>query len=132
MTLYAAEMITVTTDKKKSFSFMEIVMAALILALAVAGIISTFITARGMIKRSETRLGALNVARSKISGLYSEVNASSWCCVTSGLSGSYSGITNQSFPPRQYNWSYEVQPPAVTCGEEPYRIVNFTVNFSGS
>lgn len=70
---------------RKGLSLVEILIAMLILAIAAAGLFSSFVAANKFISRSKRRLAAVNLARHLNEQLYKDVTASTWIDATSNL-----------------------------------------------
>ena len=64
--------------KKKGLSLVEILIAMLILAIAAAGLFSSFVAANRFISRSKRRLAAVNLARQINEDLFKYVKADDW------------------------------------------------------
>ncbi|MBN2120071.1 MAG: hypothetical protein JW734_03315 [Candidatus Omnitrophica bacterium] len=63
---------------KKSLTFMEIVVSAMILASALAGLLASFVAVRRAVLRTDTRLAAYNLARQVLEDLYKDVDQATW------------------------------------------------------
>ncbi len=58
---------------RKSFTFLEILISALILAVAVGGLLSSFVASRKIVRDSQTRLRTANLERRALARLYAKV-----------------------------------------------------------
>ncbi len=97
-------------NTKKSLSFLEILVSALILALTLSALLTTFVSVRKSIARSNERLGAFNLARRKLENLYRYVNASVWDQSGKELSSNFSqtSTTVNLYPNISYSINYTV------------------------
>ncbi|RLJ09806.1 MAG: hypothetical protein DRP15_02350 [Candidatus Aenigmatarchaeota archaeon] len=93
---------------KKSLTLLEILVSALLVATALAGILASFVSVRKAVLRGNKRLAAFNIARGILEGLYKEVREDTWN--TGRLSDSHTESGNISLPPENitYNWDYVV------------------------
>lgn len=64
--------------RKKSFTLIEILVGALILALAFGGIFAGFIAVRKYVSHSNERLIAANLTRTILKNLYSQLGEDNW------------------------------------------------------
>jgi len=115
---------------KKSLSFLEILVSALILALSLTALLATFVSVRKSIARSNERLGAFNLARQKLESLYHNVNASIWNQTGNGLSSGFSEASTVSnlYPNITYSINYTVSDvPINTTDNFDYRKVTLNV-----
>ncbi|MCF7874155.1 MAG: prepilin-type N-terminal cleavage/methylation domain-containing protein [Candidatus Omnitrophica bacterium] len=117
---------------KKAISLLEVLVAAIVLALVAGGLISTFLTVRKYIRHAKERSTATALSYSHVKTLYEDVRADSW------NTGSLSNGLNQSLPVGGQNWSsidninyqsantkYKVD----NVGGQPYREVTITVEY---
>ena len=63
---------------KKSFTLMEVVVGAIILALVFGGLIAALVGARSYVKRADKRLISVNLIRKGFDELYPVVRADTW------------------------------------------------------
>ena len=110
---------------KKSLTFLEILISALILATALGGILASFVSVRRAILRSNKRLAAFNIDRGVLEDLYKEVREDTWN--TGRLSPNHTESGSIQLPPENisYDWNYGV---SSLSGKE-YRKVTVTVTF---
>ena len=57
---------------KKSFTFLEILVSALILAVGVAGLLVSFVASRKAVRNSQIRLDVANLERKALDKLYAK------------------------------------------------------------
>ena len=74
---------------KKSFTLMEVVVGAIILALVFGGLIAALVGARSYVKRADKRLISVNLIRKSFDELYPEVRADTWDDSTPGSNPLY-------------------------------------------
>ncbi len=123
-----ANRIVNTKKKKRAFTFLEILIAAMLLSIAVVGVLATFLSVRGMINRSQKRLISLNVATYTLSRLSKDVNAVSGVVGTDRLAvgNTDSGTQTLHYPSYTFDWDYTV---SAAPGGYNYKIVEFTVEY---
>ncbi|RKY44884.1 MAG: hypothetical protein DRP80_00815 [Candidatus Omnitrophota bacterium] len=111
---------------KKSLTFLEILVSALILATALGGVLASFVSVRKAVLRSDKRLAAFNIARGILEDLYKEVREDTWD--TGRLNPGYTENGTIQLPPENitYNWDYAVNPVG---GRDYYRQVIVNVRF---
>jgi len=112
---------------KKSFTLIEVLAAALIVAVTFAGLIASFNASRVYIIRSSKRLLAANLARSKLNELNSEVRADTWEDPDNMLAPTGPSVSH-SFGGGDYQGTYIVETVNVG-GDEGYRKVTMTINY---
>lgn len=88
---------------KKGFSLAEILISALILVIAAAGVFTSFIAANRYVNMSKRRMAAVNLARQVSERLYTRVSADTWTNSLSNLlacsdNGATPGIDNTDYP----------------------------------
>lgn len=118
--------------RKKSLSFLEILVSAIILATCIAGLLASFVVVRKAVLRSDKRLAAYNLARQQVEVLYPEVREDTWD--TGALQEPFtSSWTTVTLPPENIDFKrqYTVSAPAGAgaCASCEHRQVNVTVEF---
>ena len=110
---------------KKSLTFLEILVSALLVATALVGILASFVSVRRVILRSNKRLAAFNIARGVLEDLCREVREDTWN--TGRLSNNHSEQGQIILPPENisYNWDYTVS----SVDGHDYREVTVNVSF---
>lgn len=126
---------------KKAITLVEIIVSAMLLASALAGIVATFVSTRRMVGRGTERVTAANLAREKLNGLYAAVRADEWNAATNDYINANDlneGVTNTDnivVDNITYSVSYDVQNsamaiPGITPAENyKYKVANLTVDF---
>ena len=117
--------------RRKSFSLLELLVAAIILVITLAGLLSTFVAARRAVVRSSRRVATFNIARRTLENLYQAVDASTWDSGALSV-GNDVGSGSLSLPPENivYSWSYDVVD--LTAGGHDYRQVDLTITYPDS
>jgi type II secretory pathway pseudopilin PulG len=77
---------------KKAISLVEIMVASILLAAVLAGLLASFVSVRRYVARANSRLDAANLARGSLNSLSTDVRADTWN-TTGNLSAGY---TNQN------------------------------------
>ena len=110
---------------KKSLTFLEILVSALLVAIALAGILASFVSVRKAVLRGDKRLAAFNIARGILEDLYKEVREDTWN--TGRLSDGHTESGKISLPPENitYKWGYRVN----SRKSHDYRRVEVWVRF---
>jgi type II secretory pathway pseudopilin PulG len=109
---------------RKGITFVEIIVSAIILATAIAGIMATFIATRRMVTKGTERVTAVNLIREKLDSLYQDVRADYWEYGGGELDPGDTNV-NESLAGVAYDGSYSV---AEVTGRD-YRSVTMTLNF---
>jgi prepilin-type N-terminal cleavage/methylation domain-containing protein len=93
---------------KKGFSLIEIIVAAIIMAMTIGGIFSVFSGGNRFVLRASRRLAAVNVAQAEIENRRIEVRYDTWN--TGGLAPTdwtaYSGPL--TLPPQAYRYKIDI------------------------
>ena len=120
--------------KKKSLSFMEIIVSAVILSMSIVALLGTFVSVRKIMARSNRRLAAVNVARDVLNRLWLEVREDTWNLSSNGLypaTNHSTSYNNTQIGESQYTATYDVSNiTSATSGAQAYRKVKVTVNYS--
>lgn len=119
-----------TASTKKSLSFLEILVSALILTLSLTALLTTFVSVRKSIARSNERLSAFNLARQKLESLYHDVNASVWDQTGHRLSSGFNETSTATnlYPNIDYNITYTVSDVPINATDNfDYRNVTLNV-----
>lgn len=99
----------VDTGKKRSFSLLEVLIGAVIIAISLGGLLSVFVGSRKYIRQSQKRLGAYNVGRQVLDDLRGSVAASNWDAGNSPLApGTYPNYKTVTLEGIKYIVDYEV------------------------
>lgn len=124
---------------KKAITLVEIIVSAMLLASALAGIVATFVSTRRMVGRGTERVTAANLAREKLNGLYSSVRADQWEPSSFndylGSSELNEGVTHSSSVTVDnvvYDIDYDVadgHPLPGGGGNYDYKVANLSVEF---
>ena len=109
---------------RKGITFVEIIVSAIILATAIAGIMATFIATRRMVTKGTERVTAANLVREKLDSLYQAVRADHWNLGIGDLDPGYDH-TNDYVAGVAYQGNCTV---ANVAGYD-YRRVTMTVDF---
>ncbi|MBN3039716.1 MAG: type II secretion system protein [Candidatus Omnitrophica bacterium] len=64
--------------KKKSFTLVEVLVGAIILAVSFGGLFAAFVAARAYVDHADQRLVSINLARRFLEDLYDGVGADKW------------------------------------------------------
>jgi prepilin-type N-terminal cleavage/methylation domain-containing protein len=93
---------------KTGLSLVEILIAMLILAIAAAGLFSSFVAANRFVSRSKRRMAAINFSRQISEELYKKVQADTWNISANNLLACPDKepngiINNNDYPCAKYN-----------------------------
>ena len=122
---------------KYGFSLVEVIVAALILALTVGGILFIFSTEKGVVSRTGRKVQAMDFARQTLERLKNEVSAETWP-VGGDLGQVGVATTDPILPGETYNEfrdkfnatrSYIVTDVNPDGGEVDYKSVTVTVGW---
>ncbi len=96
--------------KRKSFSLLEVLIGAVIIAISLGGLLAVFVGSRKYIRQSQKRLGAFNVARQVLDDLRGSVAASSWKSTTGSplVPGAYPNYKTVNMEGIAYTVDYEI------------------------
>jgi type II secretory pathway pseudopilin PulG len=67
---------------KKAITLVEIMVASILLAAVLAGLLASFVSVRKYVSRANTRLDAANLAGGSLAALSVDVRADQWNCTT--------------------------------------------------
>jgi len=109
---------------RKAITFVEIIVSAVILATAIAGIMATFISTRRIVTKGTERVAAANLIRERLDSLAQEVRADTWDDAAGALRNGASDSAIQNVDGVDYTVSYTASDP----GAE-YRRVTVTIDF---
>ncbi|MBU2103345.1 MAG: type II secretion system GspH family protein [Candidatus Omnitrophica bacterium] len=122
-----AKEIAVMLHIKKSFTLVEVIVSAVILALTFGGLLAAFSGARAYVARAERRLVAANAARAWLNGLYVQVRQDTWDLPANLLQTTTSpGNLTDPFN-RNYTQTYE-RNATLEAGRE-YRSIDMHTGF---
>ncbi|MCD6134148.1 MAG: hypothetical protein J7J25_01300 [Candidatus Omnitrophica bacterium] len=120
--------------RRKSLTFMEIIVSAIILSTSIVALLSTFVSVKKIILRSSRRLVAANIARDVLDSLYPEVREDTWGKSVNGLSAGNNYSTSYSstqIGESKYTAKYDVEEVnSAVSGADAYRKVKVTVSYS--
>jgi len=95
-------------NKKKSFTFIEIIISSIILAVCMGGLLATFVSVRRAVSKSNRRLAGVNTERKIVEGIFSNVTANDANALCPGDPASVlDGVT--------YNYNCNVNPAPAGC-----------------
>lgn len=82
---------------KKAVSLTEVIVGAVILALAFGGVLAAFVGARSYITYSNERIVAVNLGRRVLDDLYDQVSADTWNNATGLLNPGSSPVSQDNY-----------------------------------
>ncbi|MBU1112506.1 MAG: type II secretion system GspH family protein [Candidatus Omnitrophica bacterium] len=112
---------------KRTFTLVEVIVAALILVIVFAGLLASFVVPRNYVKRVNKRLVAANLVRSNLNRLSQKVRQDQWDIAGEALYPGTHNVPDYTMDGIDYNSSYyQVLPPS---GDQDYREVKITINY---
>lgn len=115
---------------KKGFSLIEVLIGALIIAIALGGLLSVFVGSRKYIHQSQKRLSALNLGRDILDQLRGTVRASDWNAATPLAVGSHTYGKTPKLEKVDYTITYEVSnAPAINNFSSGNRKVKVKIQY---
>jgi len=123
----------VDTRKRRSFSLLEVLIGAVIIAISLGGLLAVFVGSRKYIRQSQKRLSAFNVGRQVLDDLRGSVAASNWDAGTAPLApGTYPDYKTVTLEGIKYTVSYEVSnvAPSGSGDNAANRAVKVTVKYA--
>ena len=113
---------------KKSLTLIEVIVGAIILALAFGGVFAAFTGARSYATYSNERIVAANLARRALEDLYENVSADTWDTGDLRVDGAARGVPDYSIDDQTYGPANEYM--VTNVAGQQYRSVQVDINYT--